>query len=412
MRRRSALSRLAADPFVSVPPHAVPRCRLHRARVLYLDRRQLVRLPRLLRPAAADQPERPADQRGLRLHHHAAQAAARDAKPRLRRRWCSTRRARRFATSCSTHYKANRAGDAGRPGGAVPAGAPSRRGACGLRALTRPGRRGRRRHRHAGRRAWRRRASTAVIVTGDKDLMQLVGPRVRLWDTMRDRWIDVAGGRGERFGVAARAGGRRDGADGRPDRQHPGRQGHRREDGDGADPGASASSSSCSARLDEVAQAPTARRQEGRRARCGEHAATARLSRELASVRRDVAARLRARALCAYVRPTRPRCAPLFTRARLSEPAARAVASTRAVVTTRRRSRTAPRRPDGACAARAPRRLAGAGRGRCDAEPGGDDAGARAGACHGRRGPPVRLPLDARRSLPRCAALADAGASR
>ena len=31
-----------------------------------------------------------------------------------------------------------------------------------------------------------------VIVTGDKDLMQLVGPGVRLWDTMRDRWIDTA----------------------------------------------------------------------------------------------------------------------------------------------------------------------------------------------------------------------------
>ncbi|MDX2168493.1 MAG: DNA polymerase I [Deltaproteobacteria bacterium] len=31
-----------------------------------------------------------------------------------------------------------------------------------------------------------------VIVTADKDLMQLVGPHVRLWDTMRDRWIDAA----------------------------------------------------------------------------------------------------------------------------------------------------------------------------------------------------------------------------
>ena len=32
-----------------------------------------------------------------------------------------------------------------------------------------------------------------VIVTSDKDLMQLVGPDVRLWDTMRDRWTDAAG---------------------------------------------------------------------------------------------------------------------------------------------------------------------------------------------------------------------------
>ncbi|HUI26163.1 MAG TPA: 5'-3' exonuclease H3TH domain-containing protein, partial [Candidatus Kryptonia bacterium] len=40
-----------------------------------------------------------------------------------------------------------------------------------------------------------------VVITGDKDLMQLVGPFVRLWDTMRDRWIDEAAVR-ERFGVA------------------------------------------------------------------------------------------------------------------------------------------------------------------------------------------------------------------
>ncbi len=39
-----------------------------------------------------------------------------------------------------------------------------------------------------------------VVVTGDKDLMQLVGPHVQLWDTMRDRWIDVAAVE-ERFGV-------------------------------------------------------------------------------------------------------------------------------------------------------------------------------------------------------------------
>jgi DNA polymerase-1 len=31
-----------------------------------------------------------------------------------------------------------------------------------------------------------------VVVTADKDLMQLVGPEVRLWDTMRDRWVDAA----------------------------------------------------------------------------------------------------------------------------------------------------------------------------------------------------------------------------
>lgn len=41
----------------------------------------------------------------------------------------------------------------------------------------------------------------AVVVTADKDLMQLVGPDVRLWDTMRDRWVDVAAVQA-RFGVA------------------------------------------------------------------------------------------------------------------------------------------------------------------------------------------------------------------
>ena len=40
----------------------------------------------------------------------------------------------------------------------------------------------------------------AVVVTADKDLMQLVAPDVRLWDTMRDRWTDVAAVQA-RFGV-------------------------------------------------------------------------------------------------------------------------------------------------------------------------------------------------------------------
>ncbi len=39
-----------------------------------------------------------------------------------------------------------------------------------------------------------------VVVTGDKDLMQLVRPGVRLWDTMRGRWIDAAAVEA-RFGV-------------------------------------------------------------------------------------------------------------------------------------------------------------------------------------------------------------------
>jgi DNA polymerase I len=43
-----------------------------------------------------------------------------------------------------------------------------------------------------------------VIVTGDKDFMQLVGPNITLWDTMRDRRTGVREVR-ERFGVEPRA---------------------------------------------------------------------------------------------------------------------------------------------------------------------------------------------------------------
>ncbi len=39
-----------------------------------------------------------------------------------------------------------------------------------------------------------------VIVTADKDFMQIVGPRIQLWDTMRDRWTKVRDVR-ERFGL-------------------------------------------------------------------------------------------------------------------------------------------------------------------------------------------------------------------
>lgn len=39
-----------------------------------------------------------------------------------------------------------------------------------------------------------------VIVSGDKDLLQLIAPHIRMWDTMRDRWYDEAAVV-ERFGV-------------------------------------------------------------------------------------------------------------------------------------------------------------------------------------------------------------------
>jgi DNA polymerase-1 len=44
----------------------------------------------------------------------------------------------------------------------------------------------------------------SVIVTADKDFMQILGPHVRLWDTMRDKWTGVREVR-ERFGVEPRA---------------------------------------------------------------------------------------------------------------------------------------------------------------------------------------------------------------
>ncbi len=40
-----------------------------------------------------------------------------------------------------------------------------------------------------------------VVVTADKDLAQLVAPHVKLWDTMRDQWLDEDGVR-QKFGVS------------------------------------------------------------------------------------------------------------------------------------------------------------------------------------------------------------------
>ena len=44
----------------------------------------------------------------------------------------------------------------------------------------------------------------SVIVTSDKDFMQLVSPHITLWDTMRDKRVGVREVR-ERFGVEPRA---------------------------------------------------------------------------------------------------------------------------------------------------------------------------------------------------------------
>ena len=73
-----------------------------------------------------------------------------------------------------------------------------------------------------------------VIVTEDKDFMQLVGPHVTLWNTMRDRRVDAREVRA-RLRRGSRRGDRRDGADGRCDRQRQRRSRYRRENRDRAD---------------------------------------------------------------------------------------------------------------------------------------------------------------------------------
>ena len=83
-------------------------------------------------------------------------------------------------------------------------------------------------------RAARRKIQT-VIVTADKDFMQLVGPHVTLWDTMRDKRTGTREVR-ERLGRGTARGGRPDGADGRRDRQRQGYPGGRRENGVRPDP--------------------------------------------------------------------------------------------------------------------------------------------------------------------------------
>ena len=69
-----------------------------------------------------------------------------------------------------------------------------------------------------------------TIISSDKDLMQLVGPSVSMYDPMKDRQIGVAGGHRE-MGRAARKDDRPAGADRRFRRQRARRSRHRPEDG-------------------------------------------------------------------------------------------------------------------------------------------------------------------------------------
>jgi DNA polymerase I len=49
-----------------------------------------------------------------------------------------------------------------------------------------------------------RKGFDTIVITADKDLMQIVGPHTRLWDTMRDKWTDTREVR-QRFGVEPHA---------------------------------------------------------------------------------------------------------------------------------------------------------------------------------------------------------------
>jgi DNA polymerase-1 len=125
-----------------------------------------------------------------------------------------------------------------------------------------------------------------VVLTGDKDLMQLVGEHVRLWDTMRDRWIDSEAVR-ERFGVRPEQVIDIMGLMGDPIDNIPGIKGI-------GEKTATAlvrrfgTIEHLLERLDELESAADIRGARKLAATLRANAATARLSRELAVVRRDV----------------------------------------------------------------------------------------------------------------------------
>ena len=64
---------------------------------------------------------------------------------------------------------------------------------AGPAAAAHSGRRGRRRHRHAGAARGRMRRDTVLISTGDKDMAQLVNERITLINTMSDTRLDRDG---------------------------------------------------------------------------------------------------------------------------------------------------------------------------------------------------------------------------
>ena len=146
-----------------------------------------------------------------------------------------------------------------------------------------------------------------MIVTGDRDVFQLIDEDglVKVMATSRgitetkiyDRQAVI-----DRYGIAPRADPRLLRAEGRHLRQHPGRPRHRRQDGERADPEVRLARGGARARRRDRA-APSAKQN------LVEHAQDARISKQLATVRRDVAGRLRRRARRPRASPTARACA-------------------------------------------------------------------------------------------------------
>jgi DNA polymerase-1 len=125
-----------------------------------------------------------------------------------------------------------------------------------------------------------------VVITGDKDLMQIVDDHVRLWDTMRDRRVDAAAVRA-RFGVDPPQVVDVLGLMGDPIDNVPGVKGIGEKTA-AALIGRFGDLEQLLARLDELEKAADIRAAKKLAATLREHAEVARLSRTLVTVRRDV----------------------------------------------------------------------------------------------------------------------------
>ena len=150
-----------------------------------------------------------------------------------------------------------------------------------------------------------------VVITADKDLMQVVGDHVRLWDTMRDRWCDTNTVR-ERFGVSPQQVVDVLGLMGDATDNIPGIKGI------GEKTAAALiqrfeSVDQLLARLDELETAQDIRGAKKLAATLREQAEVARLSRSLAVVRRDVPLDCTLEAF-RYQGPDPAALRPLFTR--------------------------------------------------------------------------------------------------